>query len=109
MQLEEYFEFDNPNGIRIKGTRVNIEIVVYATREGMTPGQVVQNYPTLTLEQVHAALAYYYANRATIDDYIARQEAAYDEAKRRHEAGERPEVVRRLLKLKAERQGKVTP
>jgi hypothetical protein len=33
----------------------------------------------LTLAQVHAALAYYYANRDEIDDDIAAEEAVVDE------------------------------
>ena len=107
MQLEDYFEFDNPIGIRIRGTRVNVENVILAAARGYAPGRIVQSYPSLTLEQVHAVLAYYYRNRQQIDDYMARQEAAYDEAKKQHEQGERPEVVQRLLKLRAEREGKV--
>lgn len=107
MQLEEYFDFKNLNGIRIEGTRVNLEDVVYMAREGMSPGQIRQDLPSLTLEQIHAALAYYYRNRASVDEYMARQEAEWDAEKRQHEAGERPEVVLRLLQMKAERKGKV--
>lgn len=107
MVLEEYLEFDNPNGIRIKGTRVNIEDVVYLVREGMSPGQIRRDLPSLTLEQVHAALTYYYRNRAEVDDYMTRQEAEWEAEKRNHEQGERSEVVNRLLRLKAEKEGKV--
>ena len=107
MQLEDYFEFDNPNGIRIRGTRVNLEDVIYLAREGMSAGQIRQDLPALTIEQVHAALTYYYRNRQTVDDYMLRQDAEYDAEKRQAEAGDRPEVVSRLLRLKSERKGKV--
>jgi uncharacterized protein (DUF433 family) len=98
MQLEDYFDFDNPNGIRIKPTRVNLEDVVYAALEGQTPDRIVQSLPSLTLEQVHAALAYYYRNQEQVEDYMIEQEAAYDAAKNQHEQKERPEIVRELLK-----------
>lgn len=101
MQLEDYLDFDNPNGIRIKDVRINIEVIIMAAQVGLTPAEIVQDFPFLSLEQVHAALAYYYRNRAQMDDYIKRQDAAYDEAKRKHESGERPEVVQRLMKSRA--------
>jgi uncharacterized protein (DUF433 family) len=106
MQLEDYFDFDNPNGIRIKPTRVNLENVVYAAMRGETPSQIVRGFPSLTLEKVHATLAYYYRNQQQVDAYMRDQEAAYDEAKRQHEQGERPEIVQRLLKLRAEQEGR---
>ena len=36
----------------------------------MSPDEIVSAYPTLTLSDVHAALAYYYENRQTIDTDI---------------------------------------
>lgn len=98
MQLEDYFDFDNPNGIRIKQTRVNLEDVVYAALEGQTPARIVQSLPSLTLEQVHAALAYYYRNQKQVEEYLKEQEAAYDAAKAQHEEEDRPEIVQQLLK-----------
>jgi uncharacterized protein (DUF433 family) len=108
MQLEDYLDLHHPAGIRIKGTRINIEDVVFCVQDGLTATQIVQEFPSLTLEQVHAVLAYYYRNQAPIDDYIARELAAFDEEKRQQDQGERPEVVKRLLRLKAEREGKVS-
>jgi hypothetical protein len=43
---------------------------------GMTPEEIALEYPHLTLAQVHAALAYYHANREEIEVDIAREEAA---------------------------------
>jgi uncharacterized protein (DUF433 family) len=97
MQFEDYLEIDHPNGIRIRSTRVNLEDVVYAARQGQTPARIVQSFPSLSLEQVHAALTYYYHNQQQLDAYIQRQEAGYESDKQRHEAGERPEIVGRLL------------
>ena len=36
----------------------------------MSPDEIVSAYPGLTLADVHAALAYYYADRETIDAHI---------------------------------------
>ncbi len=34
---------------------------------GRIPEEIVHSYPHLSLGQVHAALAYYYANKAAVD------------------------------------------
>lgn len=55
---------------RIAGTRVSLDSVVYAWRQGEAPEGIVDCYPSLTLEQVYGALAFYLANREEIDEYL---------------------------------------
>jgi uncharacterized protein (DUF433 family) len=43
---------------------------------GIPPEKIAANYGHLSVAQVYAALAYYYANRAEIDDDIAAEKAA---------------------------------
>jgi uncharacterized protein (DUF433 family) len=42
----------------IRGTRIYIAIILDALAEGLTPEQVIAHYPSLTVEDIHAALAY---------------------------------------------------
>jgi uncharacterized protein (DUF433 family) len=42
----------------IRGTRIYIAIILDALAEGLTPEQVIDHYPQLTLDDIHAALAY---------------------------------------------------
>jgi len=42
----------------IKGTRIYIAIILDTLAEGLTPEQVIDHYPQLTIEDIHAALAY---------------------------------------------------
>jgi uncharacterized protein (DUF433 family) len=42
----------------IKGTRIYIALVLDAVAEGLTPEQVIDHYSQLTLDDIHAALAY---------------------------------------------------
>ena len=44
----------------------------------MSPESIVQSFPLLTLEQVYGALAFYLANRAEIDTYLAAESAESD-------------------------------
>jgi uncharacterized protein (DUF433 family) len=53
---------------RIDGHRIQVEdIAIWHERMGMSPDQIVSEYPSITLADVHAALAYYYENRERID------------------------------------------
>lgn len=52
-------------------TRVSLDSLVYLFREGMSAESMVESYPALTLEAVHGALAFYLANEAEIDAYLA--------------------------------------
>ncbi len=56
---------------RVGGTRVSLDSLVYLFREGVSAEGMVESYPALTLEQVHGALAFYLANRAEVDAYLA--------------------------------------
>ena len=62
---------------RISGTRVSLDSVVYAFLNGQSPESIVDSFPSLTLEQVYGAIAYYLANRAEIDDYLRKGEEEF--------------------------------
>ena len=101
MPMKEYFDFLSPEDIRIKGTRIGIETVVYAFQDGLSPEEIVQEYPPLSLEQVYTTIAYYLRNRSEIDEYIARLEKWAEERQRERER-DVPPVVRRLRALRAQ-------
>jgi Uncharacterized conserved protein len=42
----------------IRGTRIYIAIILDGLAEGLTPEQIIDHYPQLTLEDIRAALAY---------------------------------------------------
>ena len=56
---------------RIDGHRITVEnVAIWHERMGLSPDEIVSAYPSLTLSNVHAALAYYYENRERIDAEI---------------------------------------
>ncbi len=72
MQLEDYFDFQRPDDIRVKGTRIGIETVLYDfIHRARTPEQIAQTYPSLNLEQVYATILYYLHNKEAVSNYIA--------------------------------------
>ncbi len=71
MQLEEYFDFLAPEDIRIKGTRVGIETVLYEyIHRGQTAEQIADRFDAVTLEQVYATILYYLRHCETISAYL---------------------------------------
>lgn len=60
---------------RIAGTGVSVRRIAALSNLGMSPEEIASDFGHLSLAQVHAALAYYHANRAEIDSDLAREEA----------------------------------
>jgi len=42
----------------VRGTRIYIAIILDALSEGLTPEQIIDHYPGLTVDDIRAALAY---------------------------------------------------
>ena len=61
---------------RVAGTGITVRTIARLHQQGLTPEEIAISRYNLRLEQVHAALAYYFANRDEIDSDIARQDDA---------------------------------
>ena len=106
MQLEDYFNFLAPNDIRLKGTRVGIETILYDfIHRARTPEQIAQTYPSLTLEQVYATILYYLHNKEAVNKYVADWLEWGHQQRKAQELNPPPGIVR-LRKLKAELEAK---
>jgi uncharacterized protein (DUF433 family) len=90
---------DSTGALRVGESRVLLELVVRAFQDGATPEAVVQRYPTTTLGDVYAVIAYYLRNRDEMEGYLAQREQRAVEVRRRIEAGQGDlgELRRRLL------------
>jgi uncharacterized protein (DUF433 family) len=51
----------------VTGTSVSVRRIALWYKKGLVPEEIVQKFGHLSLAQVHAALAYYHANRDEID------------------------------------------
>jgi uncharacterized protein (DUF433 family) len=63
----------------IAGTGVTVRRIAGWHNLGLTPEEIAARIDHLTLAQIHAALAYYHANRDEIDSDIANEEAVTEE------------------------------
>jgi uncharacterized protein (DUF433 family) len=104
MQLEDYFDFLASDDIRLKGSRIGIESVLYEyIHREQTPEAIARRLPSLTMEQVYATILYYLHNRVSVDAYLA-DWLAYGREARDEQRRSPPPVVVRVRALKAARQ-----
>ena len=60
--------------IRIKGSRVSLEIIVRQFKQGATAEQLLEDFPSLTLRDIYGAIYYYLDNTEAVEDYMRQQE-----------------------------------
>ncbi|MBR8827313.1 MAG: DUF433 domain-containing protein [Gomphosphaeria aponina SAG 52.96 = DSM 107014] len=104
MELEDYFVFNAADDIRLKGTRVGIETILYDfIHRQRTPEQIAQSYRTITLEQVYATILYYLHNQEAVSAYLA-DWLEWSHKMQEEQRHNPPSVVVKLMELKAERE-----
>jgi uncharacterized protein (DUF433 family) len=83
--------------LRITGTRVSLDSVIYAFNEGATPEEIIQQYTTLDLAAVYSVIAYYLQNRAEIEEYLEKRRVEDEELQKEIEARFPPHGIRERL------------
>ena len=79
---------------RIAGHRIRVQdVAIWHEKLGLSPDEIVDHYPTLTLADIHAALAYYWDHRDEIERAIAAEQALGEEVRRGS-----PSLVREKLR-----------
>ena len=66
----------------VRDTRISLDSIVYAFREGSSPETICEDFPGLTLPQVYGAIAYYLDHQADIDAYLAQRKERWAELER---------------------------
>ena len=78
--VREYVE-KRSGGYYLVGSRVSLESVIYEFLDGASPEAIVDNFPTLSLEQVCGAITFYLANRPEMDGYLVETEKLWENAR----------------------------
>jgi len=96
----EYVYRTPEGGWRVAGTRVSLDSVVHSFLDGASAEEIVSQYPTLSLEQVYGAIAFYLRRREEIDSYLSEQRARWEQL-RRESASRSDPLLDRLRQAKA--------
>ena len=71
---------ESGGALRVGGTGVTLETVLWAFQQGATPEDITDQFPSLILAEVYDVIAYYLRHREDLDRYLAQQEEQYLEA-----------------------------
>jgi uncharacterized protein (DUF433 family) len=84
-------------------SRVSLASLISAWKDGLSPETIRDDFPTLQLEQVYGAIAFYLANQTEVDSHIASLAVDFERRRAEQEALQ-PELTARLrLALQASR------
>ena len=84
---------------RITGTRVSLDSIVYAFRDGQSPESILISFPALTLEQIYGAITFYLGYQKAVDKYLKEREVKYEDLRKASRA-KNPELYERLARFR---------
>jgi len=90
----EHVEMRN-GGYYLAGSRVSLASIIYEYRDGVAPEAIRENFPTLSLEQINAAIAFYLEHQDEADAYLRNLEKKWEELDRTAQPVD-PELQRRI-------------
>jgi uncharacterized protein (DUF433 family) len=67
---------DKGGAIRVGKTRITLDTIVTAFKQGLAAEEIVWKFPTLDLADVYAVISYYLRRREEIDTYLYHEEEA---------------------------------
>ncbi|MCI0696125.1 DUF433 domain-containing protein [candidate division KSB1 bacterium] len=91
--------------VRVGGTRVTLDTIVYAFEEGATAEEITQQYPSLHLADVYAVIGYYLRQRSKVHAYLERRQQQAEAIRLQNEARFDPHGVRDRLLARHAKQG----
>lgn len=74
----EYVEMRN-GAYYVAGSRVSLASIIYEYRDGAAAETIRQNFPTLSLEQIHGAIAFYLGHQEEAEAYLHNLEKKWEE------------------------------
>jgi uncharacterized protein (DUF433 family) len=89
---------DTHGVLRVGTSRVTLDVVVDAFREGATAEEIAHQYPTLELADVYAVISYYLRHQRDVQVYLSRRRDDAATVRQHNEARDDPAGIRgRLL------------
>jgi uncharacterized protein (DUF433 family) len=71
--------------VRVGGSRVTLETVVVAFKNGSTAEQIAHDFPVLSLADIYAVITFYLRRREDVEEYLAEQRAEGDQIRQQME------------------------
>ena len=100
---------DGDGVMRVARTRVTLDSVVAAFRDGATPEEIAQQYPTVGLAAIYAVIGYYLQHRRTVDEYLSERQELSARVRQENEARWPAVGIRERLLARRDSAGSSTP
>jgi len=83
--------------VRVGATRVTLDTVITAFKDGATAEEIASEYPTLELADVYSVIAYYLRRPEDVDAYLQKRSALATQVRKENEARFDPKGIRDRL------------
>lgn len=93
-------ETDADGVIRVSQTRVTLDTIVTAFKEGATAEEIAQQYPTVPLADVYYVIGYYLRRKDEVEAYLGKREKEANQLQNQMEARFNPVGIRERLTAK---------
>jgi uncharacterized protein (DUF433 family) len=88
---------DDDGVIRVGNTRVTLDTIIAAFKEGATAEEIAQQYPSVSLADVYNVIGYYLRRQSEVEDYLKRRHRQAEQARQQNEARFDPTGIRERL------------
>jgi uncharacterized protein (DUF433 family) len=93
----EYVTRAPGSGWRVADTRISLDSIVHAYWSGRQPEAIVADSPSMSIEPVHGALAFYLRHQLSIDRYLLEQDKRWGRRRQESETRHGP-LLQRIAK-----------
>jgi uncharacterized protein (DUF433 family) len=97
---------DEDDNIRVSGTRVTLDTIIGFYRQGETPEDLHEGFPTVPLADIYAVIAYYLAHQNEVDAYLKRRDEEGERIRQEWEAEHPPRLTKADLLARLEAKSK---
>ena len=105
MPTNQYVEVRN-GGYYVVGTRIGLDVVVYAMRRGRSAESVFEAFPSIgSLAKVYGTIAFIFEHPAEVEAYLKDQDRIFEEFKAQHPMP--AEMIEPFERAKNERSAKL--
>lgn len=87
--------------MRVGSTRVSLDSVILAFKQGYSPEEIALDFDSLTLGEVYSAINYYLQHKSEVDKYLTERATQEEELRSEIEARFDPRAIRESLLSKS--------
>ncbi len=79
--------------LRVSGTRVTLDTVMATFRDGATPKEIAQQYPSLPLGDIYEVIGYALRHQSDVDEYLRKRACLAAEVRAMNEERANPNGI----------------